>query len=56
MESNSDRTIQQKYLDSLSVKEKQAYEIAKDHLGMSFDLEKSIGFIQFKKTLITITS
>ena len=46
---NKEKSIQQKYLESLTPKEKQAYEIAKDHLGMSFQLEKSIGFIQFKK-------
>lgn len=44
-----EKTIQQLYLDSLTPKEKQAYEIAKEHLGMSFQLEKSIGFITFKK-------
>lgn len=45
-----EKTIQEKYLESLSDKEKRAYEIAKDHLGMSFHLEKSIGFIKFKQT------
>ena len=33
------------YLKSLSPKEYKAYLIAKDHLGMSFDIEKSIGFL-----------
>lgn len=44
-----EKTIQEKYLESLLPKERKAYEIAKDHLGMSFQLEKSIGFISFKK-------
>lgn len=34
-----------KYLETLSETELKAYEIAKDHLGMSFQLEKSLGFI-----------
>jgi hypothetical protein len=37
------------YIDSLSSKEKKAYLIARDHLGMSFTLEKSVGFLQWKK-------
>jgi len=36
------------YLESLSVKEKKGYLIAKSHLGMSFDLEKSVGFLRWK--------
>jgi len=42
-------TLLSNYLDSLDEKNKLAYEIAKDHLGTSFDLEKSIGFIKFKE-------
>ena len=37
------------YIKSLDERNKQAYEIAKDHLGTSFDLEKSIGFLNFKE-------
>jgi hypothetical protein len=37
------------YLESLSEKELKAYEIAKSHLGMSFQLEKSNGFLKWKK-------
>ena len=33
------------YLKSLSPKEYKAYLIAKEHLGMSFDIEKSVGFL-----------
>jgi len=47
---NSTMNIQelmQSYIESLSEKEKQAYEIARNHLGSSFSLEKSLGFIRF---------
>ena len=37
-----------KYIASLSEKELQAYHIAKSHLGSSFSLEKSKGFIEWK--------
>jgi hypothetical protein len=36
------------YLKSLSEKEMKAYLIAKNHLGSSFGLEKSIGFLHWK--------
>ena len=42
------------YLISLTEKEKKAYEIAKSHLGMSFQIEKSVGFIKWKKLENTI--
>lgn len=35
------------YLKSLSPKEFKAYLIAKEHLGTSYDIEKSIGFIKW---------
>jgi hypothetical protein len=38
------------YISSLSPKEYKAYLIAKSHLEMSFDVEKSIGFKQFMQT------
>lgn len=40
------------YLDTLSKKEYASYLIAKSHLGTSFQLEKSIGYLQWKKTLL----
>ena len=49
--SNDDKSFAEKYLDSLSEKEKKAYEIASSLLGSSFSLEKSIGFIKWKKSL-----
>lgn len=45
-------TDEVEYLDSLDVKEKQAYEIAKSHLGSTFHLMKSNGFIDWKKNKI----
>tara|TARA_B100001057_G_C22703045_1_gene892580 strand:+ start:286 stop:453 length:168 start_codon:yes stop_codon:yes gene_type:complete len=35
------------YLTTLTPEEMIAYNIAKEHLGSSFDIEKSIGFIDF---------
>lgn len=37
------------YLLSLSPNEKKGYQIAKDHLGCSFQMEKSNGFLQWLK-------
>jgi len=42
-----------KYIESLSEKELKAYHIAKSHLGSSFSLEKSKGFIDWKKIVDT---
>jgi hypothetical protein len=44
--------LKEMYVDSLSPKEKKAYLIARDHLGMSFTLEKSVGFLQWKKSFL----
>lgn len=41
--------LKEMYIDSLSFKEKKAYEIAKDHLKSSFSLEKSVGFLKWRK-------
>ena len=38
-----------KYLKTLNETEYKAYETAKDHLGMSFQLEKSLGFLEWLK-------
>jgi hypothetical protein len=37
------------YLKTLDEKELKAYHIARDHLGMSFQLEKSNGYLNWKK-------
>lgn len=42
--------IQNQYLQTLNEKEKQGYEIAKSHLGSSFDLTKSYGFLDWVKS------
>lgn len=47
METNNE--LQNEYIQRLSKKERRAYEIAKNHLQTSFDLEKSIGFKNFIK-------
>ena len=43
--------LEKQYIASLNEKEKQAYEIAKSHLGSTFHLVKSNGFIQWKKKI-----
>lgn len=48
MDINKSEKLKQ-YLQSLNAKEFKAYEIAKSHLGTSFQLEKSIGFIKWTK-------
>lgn len=40
---------EQNYIKSLTPKEKIAYEIAKDFLKSSFNMKKSLGFIEWKK-------
>ena len=51
METNKESQMQicNDYLKSMTAKELKAYEIAKSHLGDSFQLEKSIGFIDWMK-------
>ena len=36
-----------RYIGSLTDIQKKAYEIAKEHLGSSFDITKSIGFLKW---------
>jgi hypothetical protein len=50
---SSIQTPQEQYISTLSEKEYQGYLIARSHLGSSFDLEKSLGFIEWKKTAQT---
>ena len=42
-----DKSIQE-YLKSLNEQERKTLEIAKDHLGTSFNIKKSIGYITWK--------
>ena len=44
-------SLEQQYLDQLNPHEKTAYLIAKNHLGSSFSLKKSIGFSKWKLTI-----
>jgi hypothetical protein len=37
------------YISQMSIQERKAYEIAKQHLETSFNIEKSIGFIDWKE-------
>ena len=39
------------YLIQMNSTQKKAYLIAKDHLGTSFNILKSNGFIEWKKTI-----
>jgi hypothetical protein len=39
-----------RYLEQLGDKERIAYSIAKEHLGTSFDIVKSIGYVTWKKS------
>jgi len=48
-ESKDEEILKNAFLESLSAKERKSYEIAKSHLGMSFELTKSVGFIEWKK-------
>ena len=51
MESNKPtlEDLKLKYIESMSEKTKQAYLIAKNHLGTSFTLEKSNGYLIWTK-------
>jgi hypothetical protein len=45
----SEQELMEQYIKTFSKKELQSYEIAKNHLGTSFQLEKSNGFLKWKK-------
>jgi len=47
----TEEQLMKAYIDSLHEKEKKGYEIAKSHLGMSFQLEKSLGYLEYKKSI-----
>ena len=48
--SNEDQSEITNYINSLSKHETQTLEIAKSHLGSSFTIRKSIGFLEWKST------
>jgi len=41
--------VVEEYLNSLTAQEKKTMEIAKEHLGTSFNIIKSIGFIKWNE-------
>uniref|UniRef100_A0A6C0DKN5 Uncharacterized protein n=1 Tax=viral metagenome TaxID=1070528 RepID=A0A6C0DKN5_9ZZZZ len=45
----TEKELMEEYIKTFSKKELQSYEIAKNHLGTSFQLEKSNGFLKWKK-------
>ena len=47
--------LKELYLETLTPKEHKSYIIARDHLGMSFTLEKSVGFLQWKNEFVKNT-
>lgn len=47
---NQERENNELYVQSLPEKEYKAYLIAKEHLGSSFSLEKSVGYLKWIKT------
>jgi hypothetical protein len=49
IEEQSDRLIKE-YISTLSDKEYKAYKIAESHLGTSFDLIKSNGYLKWLST------
>jgi hypothetical protein len=40
------------YISQMTVIERKAFEIAKEHLGSSFNIDRSIGFIEWKKNYL----
>ena len=44
-------TLITQYINTFNEKELHGYNIAKEHLGMSFQIEKSIGFINWKNKI-----
>ena len=46
---NTSISLLDQYVITLSDKERKSYEIAKEHLGMSFQLDKSVGYLKWLK-------
>jgi hypothetical protein len=51
-ENTTEEDLMKLYLESLNEKEHKAYLIAKSHLGMSFQLEKSNGYKKWKDKFV----
>jgi len=52
---SAEQTYLDTYVKTFDEKELKAYIIAVEHLGMSFQLEKSIGYIAWKKEHVATT-
>ena len=52
----SEKELMDKYLETLTEKELKSYHIAVSHLGTSFQLEKSCGYLDWKKKYIQTQS
>mgnify|MGYP006075962445 CR=1 FL=1 len=46
---SAEQTHLDAYVKTFNEKEMKAYNIAVEHLGMSFQIEKSIGYLTWKK-------
>ena len=55
MEKMEDNEMENKlisqYVNSLNEQERKTLKIAKDHLGTSFNIKKSIGYLNWKKNI-----
>ena len=49
-------SLHEQYLMTLTEKEKKSYQIAKEHLGMSFQIDKSVGYLKWLKNKQTTQS
>jgi transcriptional regulator CtsR len=47
----TEKELLENYMKQLNEKEKKAYEIARIQLESSFDITKSIGFLNYKKKM-----
>ena len=45
----TEEELQEMYLNTMTEREKQGLEIAKSHLGMTYQTNKSNGYLQWKK-------
>ena len=43
----------EEYMKSLNAKERQGYDIASSHLGMTYQVEKSLGFLAWKQKYLS---
>ena len=50
-----EKTLEHAYFNSLTEKERKAYEVAKNHLGSLWDVYKCNGFLQWQKKQNTKT-